>query len=167
MPPLTFSKCVAREAKVSGDALQGLVHHPASSPSRHQISTSFRWGQQSDQKCRKRGREGTHAPGVVSKEERCERGDADIRQGHAPRRPSATTASSSAVRHSHCGNGNGNGKWEMRFKSHHELTSGKRNGGRKPSGGVRTWRLDVGFHGGFPGRHALVDGGVKLPPHRR
>jgi hypothetical protein len=142
MPPLTFSKRVAREAKVSGDALQGLVHHPASSPSRHQISTSFRWGQQSDQKCRKRGREGTHAPGVVSEEERCERGDADMRQGHAPRWPSATTASASAaaVRHSHCGNGNGNEKWEMRFKSHHELTSGERNGG----GGNRAAGYELG-----------------------
>lgn len=50
-----------------------------------------------------------HAPGVVSKEERGERGDTDMRQGHAPRRPRAATAAA-AVRHSHCGNGNGNGE---------------------------------------------------------
>lgn len=55
---------------------------------------------------------GGHAPGVVSKEERGERGDTDMRQGHAPRRRRAaaattTTTSTADVRHSHCGNGNG------------------------------------------------------------
>jgi hypothetical protein len=45
-----------------------------------------------------------HAPGVVSKEERGERGDTDMRQRHAPRRPRAAAA---AVRHSHCRHGNG------------------------------------------------------------
>lgn len=40
-----------------------------------------------------------HAPGVVPEEERGERGDADVRQRHAPRRARAS------VRRPHCGNG--------------------------------------------------------------
>jgi len=38
----SFSECVAGEAEVGRDALQGLVDHPASPQPRHQTSTSLR-----------------------------------------------------------------------------------------------------------------------------
>lgn len=90
----TFCKRVPGEAEVGGYALERFVHHPEARNGHEQAGS--RQGRIKAVVRIRAGKKRAHAPGVVSEEEGGERGDAHVRQRHAPRR--------AAVVHLHCGN---------------------------------------------------------------